>query len=82
MSEIDNLFSDMKDALPIPCSLLLNFIFNPTVILVFKPVSGYQLPFPNGEDVAMGDSIEYELYFLLPTLHLVPLTCLLTALTH
>ena len=82
MSEVDNLFNEMKDALPIPCSLLPNFIFNPIVILAFKSVSGYQLPFSNGEDVAVRDSTEYEPYFLLQTLHLVPLACLLTALTH
>lgn len=82
MSELDNLFNEMKDVLPIPYSYSQISFFNPTVILAFKSVAGYQLPSSNGEDVAMEDSTEYEPYFLLQTLHLVPLACLLTALTH
>lgn len=82
MPEVDNLFSEMKDAPPIPCSSLLHLIINHTVILAFKPVSGSQLPFSNGEDAAMVESTGHELGFLLQTLHLVPLACPLTALTH
>ena len=82
MSEVDNLFNETKDALPIPCSLLPNLIFNSAVILAFKPVSGYQLPFSKRQDVAMGDSTEYEPYFMLQIFHLVLLACLLTASIH
>lgn len=75
MYEVDNLFSEVKDALPIPHSLLLNLIFNPGVILAFKSVSGYQLPVSNGDDVDMGDLTEYELCFKLQTIHLAALAC-------
>lgn len=46
-------FSEVKDAWPIPYSLLPNLIFNHAVIMAFQPALGYQLHFSN---IAMSDS--------------------------